>query len=143
MVDSDRQLAHLDRVVVPDNEAECPCMESVCLSGRSEPNRTLVCVGRAFEFPGTLEDVGGLKRTPCSVLARFLRGVERVQVEGSTRERVDRDVPEVLVVMSGHAAFPSVGEQVLDREEPAEAHRCLLVPRSFDDGGRALFQCYL
>src|SRR2546425_577671 len=70
-VDRDRPLALLDRVVVPAHEAECPCMESVGLSGRSEPNRTLVCVGRAFEFPGTLEDVGGLKRTPCSVLARL------------------------------------------------------------------------
>ena len=42
--------------------------------------------------------------------------------------------------MSGHAAFPGVGEQVLDREEPAEVDRRHLVPRSFDRRGRSLVE---
>src|SRR5206468_5382221 len=52
----------------------------------------------------------------------------------------DHDVPEVLVVMTGHAAFPGVGEQVLDREKPTEVHRCPVVRRPFDDWGRGLVE---
>src|SRR5437867_12306582 len=88
-IDRDRLLALLDRVVVAAHEAERPCVERVGLSGRREPNRALVRIGGAFEFPGALEYVRGLKRTPCGILARFLRRVERIQVERTSRERVD------------------------------------------------------
>src|SRR3989442_2238249 len=115
-------------------------MERVGLSGRREPDRTFVRIGGAFEFPRTLEDVRGLKRASRGVLARFLCGVERVEVEGTPRERVDDDVPEVLVVMTGHAALPRLGEQVFDREEPAEVHRRPVVRRSVYDRGRGLIE---
>jgi len=82
----------------------------VALPGRREPDRPLVRIRGPLEVPRTLEDVRGLERPPRRVLARFVRRVERVQVQRPAGEGVDHDVPKVLVVMAGHAAFPRVRE---------------------------------
>ncbi len=141
-VDGDRALAFLDRVVVSAHEAERPTVKRVRLAGRRESNRALVRVRGPFELPRALEDVGGLEGTARRILARLPHGVEGARVERTSRECLGHEVPEVLVVVARHTAFPRVGEQVLDRKEPPEIDRdpLALLAGSRDHRGRGLVE---